>query len=86
MRASYLLDLVPDLFISHVVLVGNLQDLSVASHHHCLDSLLKVCCKGPCLTSIQEDGCDKGAHQSNFRSEGNVVVIPYGPQPCQCQR
>ena len=31
---------------------------------HGLYSSLELCCEGPWFTSIQEDGCDKGAHQS----------------------
>ena len=36
--------------------------LAVAPHFHGLYSSLELCCEGPWFTSIQEDGCDKGAH------------------------
>ena len=38
--------------------------LAVAPHFHVSYSSLHLCRKGPWFTSIQEDGCDKGAHQS----------------------
>ena len=34
--------------------------------------------------SIQEDGCDKGAHQSYLGTERNTPVIPNWFQSCQC--
>ena len=36
------------------------------------------------FTSIQEDGCDKGAHQSYLGAERNTPVIPNWFQPSQC--
>ena len=45
--------------------------------------LLELCCKGPWFTSIQENGCDKGVHQSYLGTERNTYVIP-SFQPCQC--
>ena len=36
------------------------------------------------LTSIQEDGCDKGVHQSYLGPERNTPVIPNWFQPCKC--
>ena len=45
---------------------------------------LELCCGGPWFTSIQEDGCDKGAHQSYHGAERNTLVTPDWFQPCQC--
>ena len=47
-----------------MIFVGDVQDLSVASHLHNLYSFLMISCNGPCLTCIQEDGYDEGMHQS----------------------
>ena len=41
-------------------------------------------CEGPWFTSIQEDDCDKGAHQSYLGAERNTPVIPNWFQLCQC--
>ena len=38
---------------------------------------------GPWFTSIQEDGCDKGAHQLYLGAERNTLVNPNWFQPCQ---
>ena len=35
---------------------------------------LQLCCEGPWFTTIQEDGCDKGAHQSYLGNERNAPV------------
>ena len=35
-------------------------------------------------TGLQEDGCDKGVHQSYLGAERNTPVIPNWFQPCQC--
>ena len=40
---------------------------------HGLYSSLDLCCEGPWFTSIQEDGCDKGAHQSYLGAERNTL-------------
>ena len=37
---------------------------------------LDLFCECPWFTSIQEHGCDKGAHQSHLRTERNTHVIP----------
>ena len=50
----------------------------------CFYSSLELCCEGPWFTSIQEDGCDKGAHQSYLGAKRNIPVIPNWFQPCQC--
>ena len=34
-----------------------------STHFQGLYSSLELCCEGPRFTSIQEDGCDKEAHQ-----------------------
>ena len=39
-----------------------------------LYSSLELCCEGPRFTSIQEDGCDKGAHQSYLGADRNTLV------------
>ena len=36
----------------------------------------ELCCEGPWFTSIHEDGCDKGAHQSYPATERNTPAIP----------
>ena len=38
----------------------------------------------PWFTSIRENGCDKGAHQSYLGAEINTLVNPNCFQPCQC--
>ena len=43
-----------------------------------------LCCEGPWFTSIQEDGCDKGAHQSYLGADRYTLVNPNWFQPCQC--
>ena len=40
-------------------------------HFHDLYSSSKLCCKDPWFTSIQEDGCDKRAHQSYHKIHGS---------------
>ena len=35
------------------------------------------------VTSVQEDGCDKGVHQSYLGTERNAHVIPNWFPPCQ---
>ena len=57
--------------------------LAAASHIHGLYFSLELCCEGPWFTSIQEDGCDKRAHQSYLGAERNTPVIPNWFQPCQ---
>ena len=45
---------------------------------------MELCCEGPLFTSIQEDECDKGAHQSCLGAERSTLVNPNWFQPCQC--
>ena len=58
--------------------------LAVAPHLHGSYSPLEHCCEGPWFTSIQEDGCDKGAHQSYLGTERNTPIIPNCFQSSQC--
>ena len=44
---------------------------------------LELCCKGLRFTNMQEDGCDRGVHQSYPGTERNTPVIPNWFQPCQ---
>ena len=39
---------------------------------------------GNMVTSIQEDGCEKGAHQAYLGAERNTLVNQNSFQPCQC--
>ena len=56
----------------------------MAPHFHGLYSSLELCFEGPWFTSIQEDECDKGAHQSYLGTERNTPVIRDWFQPCRC--
>ena len=51
---------------------------------HGVFSSLELCCEGPWFTSLQKNGCDKGAHRSYLGTERNTPVIPNWFQPCQC--
>ena len=79
-----LLDLGMDFLVGNMVFVWDAYYLAVAPHFHGLYSSLELCCEGPWFTSIQEDGCDKGAHQSYFGTKRNTLVNPNWFQPCQC--
>ena len=81
--SNCLLDLGMNFLVGNVVFVWDVQYLAVAPHFHGLYSSLELCCKGPWFTSIQKDGCDKGAHQSYLRAERNTLVNPNWFQPCQ---
>ena len=48
----------------------------LSPHFHGLYSSLELCCEDPWFASIQEDGCDKGMHQSYLGAERNTPVIP----------
>ena len=61
-----LLDLGTDFLVGNMVFVWDMLYLPIAPHFHGLYSSLVLCCEGPWFTSIQEDECDKGAHQSYF--------------------
>ena len=77
-------DLGMDFLIGNMIFVWDTQYLVVAPDFHGLHSSLELCCEGPWFTSIQEDGCDKRAHQSYLGTEKNTPVIPNWFQPCQC--
>ena len=79
-----LLDLGMDFLVGNMVFVWDAQYLAVASHFRGLYSPLELCCEGPWFTSIQEDGCDMGAHQLYLGPERNTPVIPNWFQPCEC--
>ena len=50
--------------LPRLAFVWDAKCLAVATHFHGLYSSLELCCEGPWFTSVQEDGCEKGAHQS----------------------
>ena len=70
-----LLDLGTDFLIGNMVFVWDVQYLALAPHFRGLYSSLELCCEGPWFISIQDGGCDKGAHQSYFGTEKNTSVI-----------
>ena len=67
-----------------MVFVWDAEYLVVGPHFHGLYSSLELCCEDPWFTSIQEDGCQKGAHVSYLGSVRNAPVIPNWFQPCHC--
>ena len=79
-----LLDLGTDFFVGNMVFAWDAWYLAVAPHFHGLYSSLELCCEGPWFTSKQEDGCDKGEHQTYLGTQGNITVFPNWFQPCQC--
>ena len=79
-----LLDLGMHFLIGNMVFVWDVKYLAITSHFHGLYFSLELCCEGPWFTNIQEDGCDKGAHQSYLLNERSTYVIPNWFQPCQC--
>ena len=83
-RSDCLLDLGTGFLVINVVLVRDTQYFAVAAHFHDSYSSLELCCEGPWFTSIQEDGCGKGEHQSYRGNERNTPVIPNWFQPRQC--
>ena len=82
--SNCLRDLGTDFLVGNIIFVWHVQYFGVAPHLHGLYSSLELCCEGPRFTSIQEDGCDKGAHQSYLGAERNTPIIPNWFQPCQC--
>ena len=68
-----LLDLGTDFLVGNIVFVWDVY-LPVAPHFHGLYSSLELCCECPWFTNIQEDGCDKGTHQSYLGAERNTLV------------
>ena len=55
MHSTCILDSVANLFVRHVVFVGNVQKSHIASHLKGLDPSLDFCCQGPALTGIKGD-------------------------------
>ena len=74
-----LLDLGRDFCIGKMAFVW---EAWVAPHFHCSYSL-QLCHEGPWFTCIQEDGCDKGGHQSYLGAVRNTPTIPNWFQLCQ---
>ena len=68
----------------NMVLVWDAWYLVVAPHLQVFYSSLQLCCEGPWFTSIQEDGCDKGAPQVYLGAKRNASVIPNWFPPYQC--
>ena len=54
MHSNCILDSVANLFVRHMVFVGNVQTSPIASHLKGLDPPLDSCCQGPALTGIKE--------------------------------
>ena len=61
-----------------------LPHFAVAPHFHGSYSPLQLYCEDSWFKSIQEDGCEKGAHQSYLGTDRNAAVVPNWFQPCQC--
>ena len=59
-----LLDLGTDFLVDNMVFVWGAQYLAVQPRFHGSYSSSQPCCEDPWFTSIQEEGCDKAAHQS----------------------
>ena len=53
---------------------------SILRYHLISMAYILLWSSAPWFTSIQEEGCDKGAHQMHFETERNTSVIPN----CQC--
>ena len=56
MHSNCILDSSVNLLICHMVFVGNVQKLPIASHLKGLDPSLDFCCQCPALTGIKECG------------------------------
>ena len=54
MHSNCILDFVANLFVCHMVFVGNVQKSPIASHLKDLDPSLDFCCQGLALTGIKE--------------------------------
>ena len=54
MDSSCILDSVANLFVRHVLFVGNVQKSPLTSYLKGLDPSLDFCCQGPALTGIKE--------------------------------
>ena len=70
--------------VGNMVFVWDVQYLAVAPFFHGLYSSFELYCEGPRFTSVQEDGCDKRAHQVYLGAGRNTPVIPNWFQPCRC--
>ena len=70
-----LLDLGMDFLVDNMVFAWDVLYLVIAPHFHGLYSFLELCCEGPWFTSIQEGGCDKGAHQSYLEAGSAFMVF-----------
>ena len=57
---------------------------SLFSTAHGSYSSLQLFCEGPWVTSLQEDRCDEGAHQSYLGTERGAPLVPNWFQACQC--
>ena len=64
-----LLDLGTDFLVGNMVFAWDAWYLAVLPHLHGLYSSLELCCEDPWFTSVQQNGCDTGAHQSYLGSE-----------------
>ena len=56
MHSNCILDSVANLFVHHMIFVGNVQTSPIASHLKSLDPSFELCCQGPALTGINEGG------------------------------
>ena len=56
MHSNCILDSVANLFVRHMVFVGNVQKSPIASDFKGLDHSLEFCCQDPALTGIKECG------------------------------
>ena len=54
MHSSCILDSVANLFVRHMVFVGNIQKSPIASHLKGFDPFLDFCYQGPALIGIKE--------------------------------
>ena len=67
-----LLGLGADFLAGIMVFVWDAEYLAVATHILGLYSSSQLCCEGPWLTSIQEDGCDKGARLTSITKPSHL--------------
>ena len=81
--SNCLLDLGTNFLFASIVFVWDALYLAVANSFHGFCSSLQLCCEGPWFTSVQENGCDKGVHQSHLGTERNTLVNPNWFQTCQ---
>ena len=74
--SNYQLDLSTPFFIGKLLFIWDVWYLVVAPHFHGLYSPSERCCEGPWFTSVQEDGCDKGAQHHISRITTSVAWQP----------